>query len=284
MVDSWLSDFVVGDMMERTVKVKFDTEQLQTIDIIYISHSHTDHLDPYTLIEIYNYASPILLLPYTLAYMVPMIQEYITDIQIEILAPHQVYHYEGIDIMGHMFPQNTITNEDDVMMLSIDNGRELLFAEIDTLPEEDDLDTQKQLYRILTKKEYETVCYLASRNELPGQLPLLDLPPKKRKAFRDEYIAGRKEEMYFAYQKGEYEDFANFPNIYEVPNLVRGFIGQGITYPRRFSLDYARVQIFPLEEIASMESDIARECGHEFPQKALLPGRQYRVENGSIET
>ena len=43
------------------------------------------------------------------------------------------------------------------------------------------------------------------------------------------------------------------------------------------------MQIFPLEEIASMESDIARECGWDFPQKALLPGRQYRIENGTIE-
>jgi L-ascorbate metabolism protein UlaG (beta-lactamase superfamily) len=154
-------------MMERAVKVRLDTEKLSTIDIIYISHSHTDHLDPYTLISIYEHADPILLLPYTLAFMVPLIREYIPDIRIEILSPHQIFHYEGIEIMGHMFPQNTITNEDDVMMLSVDAGRELLFAEIDTLPEEDDLEIQRELYRILTKKEYETVCYLASRNELP---------------------------------------------------------------------------------------------------------------------
>ena len=284
VVDGWFSDFSIGDLMERSVKVELDMEKIKTVDIIYVSHSHTDHLDPYTLLPIYKNANPILLLPYTLAFVVPLIREYIPTIHIEILYPHQAFHYEGISITGHMFPQNTITNEDDVMMLSIENDRELLFAEIDTLPEEDDLDTQKQLFRILSKKPYETVCYLASRNELPGQLPVLDLPIKKRKSFRDEYIAGRKEEMYFSYQKGEYEDFANFPNIYEIPNLVRGFIGQGIVYLRRFSLDYARVQIFPLEEIASMESDIARECGYEFPQKALLPGRQYKVENGNIET
>lgn len=310
LVDAWLSDFVVGDMMERAVKVQLDREKIKTIDIIYISHSHTDHFDPYTLIEIYNSCpsderricpdspentsksfmpqddknkKPLLLLPSTLSFLVPLIREYLWDIRIEVLMPRHVFCYEGIDISGHMFPQNTITNEDDVMMISIDNGHELLFAEIDTLPEEDDLDTQKELYRILTKKDYDTVCYLASRNELPGQLPILDLPPKRRKTFRDDYIAGRKDEMYFSYQKYEYEDFENFPNIYGIPNLVRGFIWQGIVYPREFSLDYARVQIFPLEEIASMESDIARECGYEFPQKALLPRRQYRVEFATIE-
>jgi L-ascorbate metabolism protein UlaG (beta-lactamase superfamily) len=40
-------------MMERTVKVRLDAEKIETIDAIYISHSHTDHLDPYTLLEIF---------------------------------------------------------------------------------------------------------------------------------------------------------------------------------------------------------------------------------------
>ena len=37
-----------------------------------------------------------------------------------------------------MFSQENITNEDDVMMLSISNETELLFAEIDTIPDEYD--------------------------------------------------------------------------------------------------------------------------------------------------
>lgn len=89
--------------------------------------------------------------------------------------------------------------------------------------------------------------------------------------------------MYAAYQKYEYEDFAGFENIYTIPNLLRGFIGQGIGYPSALSEDLARTQIFPLEEIASMESDIARECGYEFPQRALLSGRQYKAEFGTLE-
>ena len=32
-----------------------------------------------------------------------------------------------------------------------------------------------------------------------------------------------------------------------------------------------------------MESDIAHECGYEVPQRALLPGRQYRAEYGTLE-
>jgi hypothetical protein len=183
-----------------------------------------------------------------------------------------------------MFPQTEITNEDDVMMFALANDRELLFAEIDTLPEDDNEDVQNALYQILTKREYKTVCYLASRNELAGQIPLLDAPVSKRKARRAEYIAGRKDEMYASYQKYEYEDFENFSNIYSIPGLVRGFIGQGIAYPESLSQELYALQIFPLDEIASMESDIARECGYEFPQRALLPGRQYKAEHGTLET
>ena len=65
-----------------------------------------------------------------------------------------------------MFAQSDITNEDDVMMLSISNDRELLFAEIDTVPDEYDTDIATELFRIFDRKDYETRCYLASRNEL----------------------------------------------------------------------------------------------------------------------
>jgi hypothetical protein len=65
-----------------------------------------------------------------------------------------------------MFPQSDITNEDDVMMIAISNDRELLFAEIDTIPDEYDTDTAHELFRIFDRREYQTRCYLASRNEL----------------------------------------------------------------------------------------------------------------------
>jgi hypothetical protein len=65
-----------------------------------------------------------------------------------------------------MFAQSDITNEDDVMMLSIASDRELLFAEIDTVPDEYDADIATELFRIFDHRDYETRCYLASRNEL----------------------------------------------------------------------------------------------------------------------
>ncbi len=63
--------------MERSVRVELDPEKIATIDAIYISHSHTDHLDPYTLTEIYKHGSPILMIPFTLAYLAPLFREYL---------------------------------------------------------------------------------------------------------------------------------------------------------------------------------------------------------------
>ena len=182
-----------------------------------------------------------------------------------------------------MFEQENITNEDDVMMLSIANETELLFAEIDTVPDEYDETTAKELWRIFTKKEYQTSCYLASRNELDGQLRSYDYDVQKRKSWRSEYIASRKEEMRASYEKYEYEEYAELDNIFTLSGFVRGFVGQGIRYPARVSPSLASFSIFPLDEVVSLEMDMASSFGYSFSQKALIPGRQYKIENGTIE-
>lgn len=63
--------------MERTVKVRLDPKKIETIDAVYISHSHTDHFDPYTLVDLYKSEKPILLLPFTLTYLAPLLREHL---------------------------------------------------------------------------------------------------------------------------------------------------------------------------------------------------------------
>ncbi len=81
-----------------------------------------------------------------------------------------------------------------------------------------------------------------------------------------------------SYEKYDYEEYAHFPNLYTLPGFVRGYIGQGLQYPSALSASLSKLVLFPLEEVASLESDLARNHGYEFSQKALLPGRQYRIE------
>ncbi len=283
LVDSWLTDYAVGDLMERSVKIKLDPEKMKSIDAIYISHAHTDHLDPYTLMEIYAHANPLLILPVTLRFLAPLFAEHLPTAQIHWLAPSESLSLKWIEITGYMFSQTDITNEDAVMMLSIASDTELLFAEIDTVPDEYDADIATQLFQIFDKKEYQTRCYLASRNELEWQLRMYDYVGNRQKAFRSEYIAGRKEEIRASYEKYEYEEYSDMDNIMTLPGFVRGYIGWWLQYPVSLSSSLAELQIFPLDEIASMEGDIARGFGYDFAQKALMPGRQYKIENGTIE-
>lgn len=294
--------------MERTVKVRLDTEKLKSIDAIYISHAHCDHFDPYTLTEIFGthhsdegriHASldsghgsfvpqddekkPLLILPFTLRYLEEVIREYLPSAEVIWLEPRKPYLLHGIEITGYMWPNPVITNEDDVMMIAISSEHELVFAEIDTVPDMEDEEVQKSLYKVFTRKEYATACYLASRNCLEGQIPYYDIAKDKRKAYRDQYLATQKEEIAFQYERYEYEEFAHHPNLFGVPGFVRGFIGQGIAYPSVMSDELYALSLFPLDELVSIESDFAKNAGYTFPQKALTPGRQYRVENGGIE-
>ncbi len=182
-----------------------------------------------------------------------------------------------------MWPNPEITNEDDVMMIAISSDSELLFAEIDMIPDLYDEEVQKSLYKVFTCKEYLTRCYLSSRNCLEGQVPLYDLFPNKRKAFREKYIADQKEDILSSYEKYEYEEYAHFPNLFTLSGFVRGFIGQGIAYPKSLSEELYMLSIFPLDEIVSIEHDYAKNSWYEFSQKALLAWRQYKIETGSIE-
>lgn len=115
--------------------MRLDPEKLSTIDAIYISHAHSDHLDVYTLIEIYKYASPVLILPFTLRYLESLFQEFLPDAPIQWLSHRDTFLLKGIEIVGYMWSNPEISNEDDVMMIAISNDRELVFAEIDTIPD-----------------------------------------------------------------------------------------------------------------------------------------------------
>ncbi len=126
LVDAWLSGYAVGDLMERTIQVQLDPAKIETIDAVYISHSHTDHFDVYTLYNLLKQGGaeerggglavsenpehpssvstpssqllsqgasqkPLLLLPFTLAYLVPLIREYLGDIPLQILYPSEPF-------------------------------------------------------------------------------------------------------------------------------------------------------------------------------------------------
>ena len=84
--------------MERTVDIDLMPDGVKSIDALYISHAHADHLDPYTLTRIYGIASPRLILPSTLGYLVPLLEKYLPNAPIEILFPEKSLDIRGVKI------------------------------------------------------------------------------------------------------------------------------------------------------------------------------------------
>jgi L-ascorbate metabolism protein UlaG (beta-lactamase superfamily) len=80
-----LSDYAFGDLMERTPRIKLDSDKIKTLDVIFLSHAHCDHFDPYTLVPLFRVANPLLILPETLAYIIPVLTQYIPRAKIQIL-------------------------------------------------------------------------------------------------------------------------------------------------------------------------------------------------------
>ncbi|MDD2917162.1 MAG: MBL fold metallo-hydrolase [Candidatus Gracilibacteria bacterium] len=280
LVDAWLSNYAFGDLMERTPRWKLDSEKLSLLDVVYLSHSHCDHFDPYTLVPLYRVASPILLIPETLAYLVPVIDTHIPQAHVHILRNRETFTYAGIDFHGICFDNEAITNEDDVMTLAVSNHEEIIYAEIDTLIPKTE-EAYDVLTRLFNRKPYAQVTYLSSRNELGANLPILDLDTEQdREKFRKQYRSSRKEELEWEYEmliSGELSDFT------EVPNFARGFIGQGICYPSLMDPLYSKIGAMSLIDISELETSIAKKYGKDFPSRVLTPGKVFKTTASGLK-
>jgi L-ascorbate metabolism protein UlaG (beta-lactamase superfamily) len=90
--DAWLSSYSVADLMQRNPIIKLDYENFAP-DAVFISHAHMDHFDPYSLIKIFKYHKPVLLLPETLTYLKDILTQYL-DCEIKILKNKQTISFK----------------------------------------------------------------------------------------------------------------------------------------------------------------------------------------------
>lgn len=282
LVDAWLSDYAFGDLMERTPRLELNAEKIKTLDVIYLSHAHCDHFDPYTLFPIYQIINPllILILPETLAFLVPVLEKYIPKIKIQILRNREIFSYRGIDFQGICFENESITNEDDVMTLAVSNHEEIIYAEIDTvIPKTEE--AYNLLTRLFSQKPYMRVTYLSSRNELGANLPILDKSTDTdREKFRKQYRSSRKEELEWEYEMLAQEEL---PDFTDVPNFSRGFIGQGICYPSILDEELSHIVAMSLIDISELENAIARNYGKDFPSRVLTAGKVFETTDKGLK-
>lgn len=281
--DSWLSRYGVGDFMERNPPVEIDWTAFPKIDSVFISHSHADHLDPYFLSELAEKYGFELLLPETLEYLIPVFAAYLPNVSVTVLRNLEPYRPRpGITVCGLIFENDTVGNEEDVMTLKVEDGTDCVYLEVDTLPP-DIPEEREKLQKFLSNKQFKTVCYVATRNELEGNLKIHDIAvPNERRKFAKQYVADRTEWMEWQYAmfdeyELEYEDFT------KVRGFCRLFTGQGLRYPSVINSEVAAVNLLPLPEILRIEKELAAKYERDFPQDYLEAGKSYLVAKGRTE-
>jgi len=83
-------------MMARNPRIKIDYKKLQNLDAIFLSHSHLDHIDPYTLVDLFENLEkkPDIFLAETLAFLVPLFVKNLKNVNIIILENKKTIDYK----------------------------------------------------------------------------------------------------------------------------------------------------------------------------------------------
>lgn len=284
LCDAWLSDYAVWDMMGRNPTFKLDYNAIPKLDAIFLSHSHTDHVDPYTLIELYKNLEhkPALLVPEVIAYLIPLFNEYLDSPEIIVMKNKDEISFKWIGLLGYVFETNFITNEDDVMGLFAYNNDEIIFNEVDLVPPEME-EVHNYIYKIFMKKNYKNRAYIATRNELEWNLKMLDIAnPLERKRFASEYKASRKEEIEYEYYKHS-EGYVDYSDILNIPGLKRVFIGQWICYPKSLNTEFLKLAIMPLSEEVEIEKRFAKTYWKKVDVSYMKAGKSYDLNSSGIK-
>lgn len=282
--DCWLSNYVFWDLMARNPTFKIDYRKLWDIDAVFISHSHSDHFDTYTLIEFYNNFDnlPLLLIPETMEFLVWLIEKYVPNFTYKILRNKQEIDIKWVKIKWLVYENGYITNEDDVMTLFVYNDKEIIYAEVDTLPPETQ-DSQNYIFNTFSAKKYESVFYLATRNELEWNIKLLDISEEsKRKEFVREYTNTRKENIERDFVRFA-DEMVDFKDITNVKNYCKSLIWQGIVYPKKLDINALKVKVLWLDELVQIEKSIMRKYNKNYDLSYFEAGYTYEIKNAKIK-
>lgn len=279
--DPWLSDHVVGDLMGRAPRVSIDWQRLPALDAIFLSHSHTDHLDPYSLLELWRRLDPQpqVLLPQSLAYLVPLLTEFLPGAQCAILVENEPLELLGLRLRGLFNVEQTGTNEDDVMMLLVESDTELFLAEADAVFPYGDPDARALMHSLLDAPDLEVAVFHTIKNELGA---LMSSVHAENRSERDELVDEARE-----HTRAEIEDtFARLPDLdedlWDDPRVTRLLGGQGICFPQDIDPLWNRVLFpIPLEVRADWERAAAAEHERAVQIAAFLPGQTYVPRAGA---
>ena len=280
LADPWLDDHVIGDVGGRFPRIRTDWTQQEPIDAIWISHAHTDHLCPYSLMDLHRQLDPPprLLLPTSISYLVPTFDEFLPNWPITVIEQETPVDAGGIRLRGFFNVRDSATNEDDCMILLIDNGREAILSEADSVLPMEDPAVRELVGEELEDAGPEQRIFLTTRNELEATMASIDAPDLEA---RKQAIAQQLEETTLL---AEAEISPNGSEVcpWQMESTVRIIIGQGISLPHEVAGDWNHT-LFPirLEDRVRIEQEVALRENLPLHILSLQAGEVVSVEGGS---
>jgi hypothetical protein len=263
LFDAWLSDFAFGDFMARNPRV--DLATIGELDAVYISHAHCDHLDPYTLLGLFERPA-VLVIPETIEFLLPLLSTYLPHADIRILRHNKPQQILGLTWTAFAFPAQYITNEEDVMTLVIKSASESVFLEADVA-----LPDLPEAHSAVDKAMGNTErVFVSTRNELEALYNSYDAAsPQDRKQKLAAYRRKRRQELGWEYAR--YAEL-DLPCPMRRGNL-KLLTGQGMIFPPEIDPAYLKLsRPFPLQDVLAVEKEAARAAGHEIELMVLEPG------------
>lgn len=274
LADPWISDYSAGDLMGRFPRIRFDAADLPEVHAVYLSHGHTDHLDPESLLRLHRElpGSPALLLPESIEFLTPLLTRHLPDWRPLVLRAQRTIDFRGLALTGYFNPASGVTNEDDVMLLHAATAEERFLSECDALLPLSDPDVMGGVAELLLMGEARTACFLTTRNELDATMKVLAAHDQKDRARRVaeslEATSADILDLYAAEDGGLWSD----------PRLIRIVGGQGLCYPQALDPDRNRV-LFPIRisDRVKLERRIARSCDCRHRIEALRAGEWHSL-------
>ena len=72
---------------------------------------------------------PVLVLPVSLSFLLPVFAEHLDDPDVIVLQGHSPVPFRGLELLGFFDVDSAATNEEDVMVLVVTNGSERVLVE-----------------------------------------------------------------------------------------------------------------------------------------------------------
>ncbi|MDE0960901.1 MAG: hypothetical protein OSB09_08980 [Planctomycetota bacterium] len=279
LADPWLDDHVIGDVGGRFPRVRADWSQLGPIDAVWISHSHTDHLCPYSLLQLHQQLDPApqLLIPSSLSYLRGLFEQFLPSWPLTIIEQETPVDLGGVRARAFFNLRDQATNEDDCMILLLDNGQDAILSEADAVLPMEDPAVRELVGELLIEAGPRQRIFVTTRNELEATMASIDAPDQQA---RQQVVL---EQRLLTTQLAEAEIVPNGSDTcpWMTEGTVRIVIGQGITLPHEVAGEWNRV-LFPirLEDRVRIEQQAASREQLPVQIFSLLGGESLTVVDG----